>query len=331
VTLTALVPLAMFVAAPAAAEPSSPGAPAMNVLRTPDERFANLPDFPYEPHYVTVQVPGIDGPLRMHYLDEGQGDDVILCLHGEPSWCYLYRKMIPALAKQGRVVAPDLIGFGRSDKPLQREAYTYAMHHDSLTALVKALDLKRITLVCQDWGGLLGLPIATEMPDRFARLVVMNTGLPISGKPLSPGFMAWRAFATRSDDLDIARVLQGATVNHLSDEVLAAYTAPFPDKTYKAGALVFPLLVPISEDAPALPHMRRAAAAFKSWTKPVLVMFSDKDPVTVGGDKFFRDLIPSAREEPEITITGAGHFLQEDKGEEIAGHIVEFLKRRPVK
>jgi haloalkane dehalogenase len=301
------------------------GTAPMNVLRTPEERFARLPDFPYAPHYVEVE-----GGQRMHYIDEGRGDEVILCIHGEPSWCYLYRKMVPTLAAQGRVIAPDMIGFGRSDKPASREAYTYAMHHDALTSFIKKLDLRRITLVCQDWGGLLGLPIATQMPERFSRLVIMNTGLPISGKPLGPAFMAWRAFATRSDDLDVGRVLQGATVSNLSPEVIAAYDAPYPDKTYKAGAIQFPLLVPISEDAEALPTMRKAAEAFKTWNKPVLVMFSDKDPVTAGGDKFFRALIPTAKDEPEITIHDAGHFLQEDKGEEIAGHIVQFIKRRPL-
>jgi len=296
----------------------------MKKLRTPDERFANLADFPYEPHYVEV-----DNGLRMAYVETGQGDP-ILCVHGEPSWSYLYRKMMPPLAEHGRVVAPDLIGFGRSDKPLGKETYTYALHHDALASLIKQLDLKRITLVCQDWGGLLGLPIATEMPERFARLVIMNTGLPVSGKPPSPGFSAWRAFAERSTDMDMGRILQGATTSELPSEVLAAYDAPFPDVSYKDGALQFPLLVPVSEDAEALPHMRKAAEAFKSWDKPVLVMFSDKDPVTGGGDKFFRKLIPTAADEPEITIHDGGHFLQEDKPEEIAGHIIEFIKRRPI-
>ncbi len=296
----------------------------MQTLRTPDERFANLPDFPYEPHYVELS-----GGLRMHYIDEGQGDP-ILCLHGEPSWSYLYRKMIPTLSKHGRVIAADLIGFGRSDKPVGKDAYTYALHHDALAELIEKLDLRRITLVCQDWGGLLGLPIATEMPDRFARLVIMNTGLPVSGKPLGPGFMAWRNFATKSQDMDIGRVIDGATVNKLTPEVVAAYNAPFPDLSYKGGALQFPLLVPISEDAEALPHMRTTAEALKVWTKPALIMFSDKDPVTSGGDKYFRALIPSAKDEPAITIEGAGHFLQEDKGEEIAQHIAAFIERRPI-
>jgi haloalkane dehalogenase len=295
----------------------------VKVLRTPDERFANLPGYPFAPHYAEV-----GGGLRMHYIDEGSGDP-ILCIHGEPSWSYLYRKMVPPLSKVGRVIAVDLIGFGRSDKPVGKESYTYALHHDALVTLIKQLNLKRITLVCQDWGGLLGLPIATEMPDRFSRLVIMNTGLPTSGKPLSPAFMAWKAFATRSNDLAVGQVLQNATVSDLSPEVVAAYDAPYPDASYKGGALQFPNLVPVSEDAEALPHMRRAAEALKEWSKPALVMFSDKDPVTAGGDRFFRAAIPSARQEPEITIHDAGHFLQEDKGEEIAVHIVEFIKRRP--
>ncbi len=296
----------------------------MQTLRTPDERFVDLPDFPYPPHY--VEVPG---GLRMHYVDEGQGDP-ILCLHGEPSWSYLYRKMIPTLSQRGRVVAPDLVGFGRSDKPVGKDAYTYAMHHDALAAFVEKLDLRRITLVCQDWGGLLGLPIAMEMPDRFARIVIMNTGLPVSGKPLTPGFMAWRKFAEKSQDMDIGRVIDGATVSKLTPEVMAAYNAPFPDLSYKGGALKFPLLVPISEDAEALPNMRKAADSLKQWTKPALILFSDKDPVTAGGDKYFRALIPSTKNEPEITIEDAGHFLQEDKGEEIAEHIADFIQRRPI-
>jgi haloalkane dehalogenase len=315
--------------AAAADDTTAPGAGAMKVLRTPDERFANLPGFPFAPHYVNVLEGAAAGPLRMHYIEEGSGDP-ILCIHGEPSWSYLYRKMVPPLSKHGRVIAVDLIGFGRSDKPIGKESYTYALHHDALTSFIKQLDLKRITLVCQDWGGLLGLPIATEMPERFARLVIMNTGLPTSGKPLGPGFMAWKAYATRSNEMKVGQVLQNATVSDLPPDVVAAYDAPFPDASYQGGALQFPNLVPISEDAEALPHMRRAAEALKLWNKPALVMFSDKDPVTAGGERFFLAVIPMAKDEPQITILGAGHFLQEDKGEEIAAHIVEFIKRRPI-
>jgi haloalkane dehalogenase len=292
-------------------------------LRTPDDRFANLPGFPYAPHYVEVNG------LRMHYLDEGQGDP-ILCLHGEPSWCYLYRKMIPTLSKGNRVVAADLIGLGRSDKPVERSAYTYAMHHDALTAFVKALDLKRITLVCQDWGGLLGIPLATEMPERFDRLVVMNTGLP-TGEALSPAFYLWREFAAKSTDMDIGGVIQRGCVSKLSPEVVAAYNAPFPDARYKAGAHQFPLLVPTKPDDPGVATMRRSREQLAKWTKPVLVLFSDKDPITAGGDRFFRNAVPGARGEPETVVKDGGHFLQEDKGEEVAKHIREFLDRHPIR
>lgn len=294
----------------------------MNVLRTPDERFVNLPDFPYKPHYVEVNG------LRMHYLDEGKGE-VILCLHGEPSWCYLYRKMIPTLSAKYRVIAPDLIGFGRSDKPAAKSDYTYAMHHDTLTAFIKKLDLKGITLVCQDWGGLLGLPIATEMPERFARLVIMNTGLPTGDEKSGLAFLAWRAFAEKQKDMDIGGIIQKGSASKLPPEVVAAYNAPFPDATYKAGAHQFPLLVPIAPDDLAAPTMRKARAALKEWSKPALVLFSDKDPITAGGDKWFRAHLPTATQELVSVIKDAGHFLQEDKGEEIAGHIRAFLERRP--
>jgi haloalkane dehalogenase len=225
------------------------------------------------------------------------------------------------------VIAPDLIGFGRSDKYADRSAYTFAMHHDALSAFVKALDLKQISLVCQDWGGLLGLTVATEMPERFARLVIMNTGLPTGEHPLGPAFMRWRTFAANSTDMDIGSVIQQGTVSRLAPEVVAAYNAPFPDARYKAGAHEFPLLVPIDRDSPSAPPMRRARESLQQWTKPALVMFSDEDPITAGGDAWFRELIPSASKEPAIVIRDAGHFLQEDRGEEIARHIQQFLER----
>lgn len=295
----------------------------MEVMRTPDERFTDLPEFSYESHYAEVEG------CRMAYIDEGFGDPV-LCLHGEPSWSFLYRKLIPRLAKANRVIVPDLIGFGRSDKPKDRATYTYAMRNKTMCAFIETLNLERITLVCQDWGGLIGLPIAVDMAERFARLVIMNTGLPTGERPPSDAFMAWRTAASKMTEMPAGKIVQNSTVTQLPDAVAVAYDAPFPDGTYQAGALAFPLLVPISPDAPAAPAMKAAKEGLKSWSKPALVMFSDSDPITQGGDKGFRALIPSANEEPEITIRCAGHFLQEDKGEKIADHIVQFIKRRPV-
>lgn len=294
----------------------------MPVIRTPDERFANLPDFPYQPRYVEVNG------LRVHYIDEGQGE-IILCLHGEPSWSYLYRKMIPILAGEHRVMAMDFVGFGRSDKFTERDEYSFQMHYDTLVGFINALDLWDITIVVQDWGGLIGLPVAAAMADRFARLVIMNTGLPTGEERMSEGFKAWRNFAAHVPDMDIGRVIVSGTIHgaQMSPEVIAAYDSPFPDATYKAGAMAFPLLVPITPDDPASPAMRQARERLSQWRKPALIMFSDGDPITRGADRFFRALIPSAKEQPEITIHDAGHFLQEDKGEEIARHILDFMAR----
>lgn len=292
------------------------------ILRTPEARFATLPGFPYQPHYLQV------GDTRMHYVDQGQGQ-TILCLHGEPTWCYLYRKMIPDLSTAHRVVAPDLVGFGRSDKYADRSDYSFQMHVDKLTDFIMLLDLHEITLVCQDWGGLIGLRVAAENQDRFARLVIMNTWLPTGDDAPSEAFLKWRDFAARQPDMPIGFVMQrtllgGSTID---PAVIAAYEAPFPDASYKAGAAQFPLLVPITPDDPGSDGMRRTRLAMAQWTGPVQIMFSDSDPITAGGDRFFRKLMPAASSQPEITIRGASHFLQEDSGQEIAGHILDFIKR----
>jgi haloalkane dehalogenase len=297
----------------------------MPVIRTPDERFSKLPDFPFAPHYIKVNG------LRVHYVDEGKGE-IILCLHGEPSWSFLYRKMIAAMSKRHRVIAMDFIGFGRSDKFTEREAYTFKMHLGTLMGFIKAIKLEQITVVVQDWGGLIGLAAVAHIPERFARLVIMNTGLPTGkGKP-SEAFLAWRKYAETHPDMQIGQSILGGMAHpeKITREIVAAYEAPFPDVKYKAGAAVWPLLVPINPDDPASAEMRHAREVLSGWNKPALVMFSDKDPITGGGDKFFRSLIPAAKNQPEIIIKDAGHFLQEEKGEEISQHILDFIKRTPV-
>lgn len=297
----------------------------MPVVRTPDERFCNLPDFSFTPHYIEVNG------VRIHYVDEGKGE-TILCLHGEPSWSFLYRRMIPAMSKKHRVIAMDFVGFGKSDKFTEREEYTFKMHLDTLMDFIKAMDLSQVTIVVQDWGGLIGLAAVAHMPERFARLVIMNTGLPTGkGKP-NEALSEWLSYVEAHPDLQVGQTMLNGMAHpkKITKEIVAAYEAPFPDVTYKAGAAVWPLLIPISPDDPASPEMRHAREVLSGWDKPALVMFSDKDPITGGGGKFFRSLIPTAKDQPEIIIRDAGHFLQEEKGEEISQHILDFIERTPV-
>jgi haloalkane dehalogenase len=295
----------------------------MEILRTPDERFNNLPNFDFAPQYVEI------AGLRIHYVDEGPRVAApVLMLHGEPSWSYLYRKMIPIITTAGhRAVAPDLAGFGRSDKPARREDYTYQFHVDMMTGLIKSLDLREITLVGQDWGGLIGLRIAAEHPDRFARIVVANTGLPTGDQPMTEGFLRWREYSQTVENFHVGGIIKGGCVNDPPPEVIAAYNAPFPDDGYKAGARQFPLLVPIGPDDPASEANRRAWEVLRRWEKPLLTAFSDGDPVTRGGEQVFQKLVPGAQGQPHVTITTAGHFLQEDKGEELAQVVVDFIAR----
>lgn len=295
----------------------------MDFVRTPDERFTNLPGYKFAPHYIDV-----DG-LRVHYVDEGpQGSDPVLLLHGEPSWSYLYRKMIPGLVAAGhRVVAPDLIGFGRSDKPVNRDDYTYARHVAWMRGVLERLDLRRITLVCQDWGGLIGLRLVAEDGDRFARVVAANTFLPTGDLPPTEAFLAWQNYSQTTPSLHVGRIVRGGCVTDVPADVVAAYDAPFPDDAYKAGARQFPLLVPTSPDDPAAAANRKAWEVLKRWQKPFLTAFSDSDPVTGGADQILQQDIPGASGQPHTTIIGGGHFLQEDKGEELAQVVVDFIAR----
>lgn len=332
----------------------------MQYVRTDDNRFANLPGYPYAPNY--ADVPDFDdATLRMHYVDEGAGK-VILCLHGQPSWSYLYRKMIPLFVEAGhRIVAPDMIGFGKSDKPTERANYTYANHVGWIKTLIETLDLSDITLVCQDWGGLIGLRVAAENPDRFARIITANTGLPdaegvtadkmaevskqmhayydslpvaanvpemamaMAGDSSGMGFMHWVKYCADSKGFSPQEVLTLSNAGTLSEDEQRAYGAPFPDETYLAGARQFPSLVPIIPDNPAIEANRAAWAVFEKWEKPFLTAFSDSDPVTAGGHARFQKSVPGAQGQPHITIKGAGHFLQEQAPEELAEATMKLI------
>lgn len=298
----------------------------MQALRTPEDRFTALPGYHFAPRYFESQG------LRIHYIDEGRQDTgtTFLCLHGEPTWSFLYRKMIPTLAKAGRVLAPDLAGFGKSDKPAAIADYSFLLHFDVLAAFLKHTRASKLVLVCQDWGGLLGLPLAMEFDNLFSGLVIMNTGLPdptqinwfdVKNWLGAAGFMAWRTLAISQSDMPVGQIVSGGCWPplRLPAEVVAAYDAPFPDKNYKAGADAFPRLVPVTANHPSLPHMQRARARLEVSEIRKLVLFSNRDPITWAQRSYFSGMKNVLA---DITVASAGHFLQEDKGEEIARHIV---------
>ena len=292
-------------------------------LRTPDEFFNGLPDFAYTPHYTQV------GGLRVAHIDEGPRDaPVVLLMHGEPTWSFLYRKMIPVLLAAGfRVVAPDLVGFGRSDKPARPSDYSYANHVRWMNAWLAANDLRRITLFCQDWGSLIGLRMVVDAPQRFDRIVLANGGLPTGTSAIPFAFKVWRAFARFSPWFPIGRIVKAGCAQGLTPQELAAYNAPFPTRRHRIAARLFPGFVPTRPDDPERENNERAWEFFKRWDKPFLTLFSNRDPVTRGGHRIWQQLVPGAQGQPHAVTRGAGHFLQEDKGAEVAQAIVAFIQR----
>jgi haloalkane dehalogenase len=299
----------------------------MKTLRTPDDRFADLPGYGFSPHYAEV-ADSEGGTLRVHYLREGDPSaPVVLLMHGEPSWSYLYRKMIPVLTGAGlQIVAPDLVGFGRSDKPAERADYTFARHVEWMRALLfDRLDLGAVTLVCQDWGGLIGLRLVGEHPDRFARVVAANTSLPTGDASPGDAFFAWQRFSQEVETFPTGGIVRGGCAKPVAPEVEAAYDAPFPDETYKSGARQFPLLVPSQPDDPAHDDNVAAWVGLAAFDRPFLCAFSDSDPITKGADRGLRERIAGAQGQPHTTIVGGGHFLQEDCGQELAEVVAAFV------
>lgn len=302
----------------------------MEILRTPDDRFANLPGYDFAPHYLMVDNTEGD-KLRVHYLDEGPADaDPVLLMHGEPSWSYLYRKMIGPLVVAGhRVIVPDLVGFGRSDKPTSRNDYTYQRHVDWMQSLLDQLELNNITLVCQDWGGLIGLRLVADNPDRFVRVVAANTMLPTGDRDPGDAFRKWQRFSQLVPEFHAGGIIKGGTVTDLPQAVIDAYNAPYPEEKYKEGARQFPVLVPTTPDDPASEKNRAAWKVLAAWDKPFLTAFSDSDPVTAGGDRAMQKLIPGAKGQAHTIIAKGGHFLQEDQGEKLAEVVVQFIADNP--
>ena len=293
-----------------------------SVLRTPDSRFLNLPDFHYTPHYTEV------GGLRIACIDEGPSDGpIVLLMHGEPTWSFLYRKMIPVLVAAGyRAIAPDLVGFGRSDKPVSARDYAYLNHVEWMKAWLIARDLREVTLFCQDWGSLIGLRVAAELPERFARIVLSNGGLPTGAQALPRAFRLWRAFSRFSPWFPIGRIVKAGCAQGLEDAAVAAYDAPFPSRAHRTAARVFPGFVPASRQDPECARNEAAWAVLRRWDKPFLTLFGTRDPITRGGDEMFQRDVPGAAAQPHARISGAGHFIQEDRGAEVAHRVADWIR-----
>ena len=300
----------------------------MPVLRTPDNCFVNIPDYPFEPNYVKVEHPKL-GDMRLHYVDHGPKDgQVVIMMHGEPSWSFLYRHMISNVVAAGyRVLAPDLIGFGKSDKPSETSDYTYTSHVSWMTQWFERMDVSDAVLFCQDWGGLLGLRLVSTFPDKFAGVIAANTFLPTGDAEPSEAFKKWRTFSQTVPEFPVGGILRGATVKDFADGVEAAYDAPYPDESYKAGARIFPALVPTSPDMDGAADNVEAWKVLRNFKKPFLTCFSDQDPITRGGDKGFQTLIPGCKGQAHTIVEGGGHFLQEDVHDELSEIIITFMQQ----
>ena len=299
----------------------------MKLLRTPDSHFQNLTDYPFKPHYLDINDRQADVSIRVHYIDEGEAaSQPVLMLHGEPSWSFLYRKMVSPFVDAGyRVVAPDLPGFGKSDKPSARTDYTYARHVAWMQDWLRAMDLNDIILICQDWGGLIGLRLVAAEPHRFARVVTSNTMLPTGDHDPGEAFNKWQSFSQEVPMFPTGKIINGGTVSELPDEVLAAYDAPFPDESYKEGARQFPLLVPTTPDNPESQANRDAWKVLMAFEKPWLCAFGDSDPITGAAAPIIQKLVPGCQGQPHTTLQGGGHFIQEDCGEALARVVLDWL------
>jgi haloalkane dehalogenase len=302
----------------------------MELLRTPDDRFENLPDYPFKPNYLTIIDRSENVGIRVHYIDEGApASQTVLMLHGEPSWSFLYRKMVTPFVQAGyRVVVPDLPGFGKSDKPAKRSDYSYARYVQWMFDWLRAMDLQDIILICQDWGGLIGLRLVAGEPDRFARVVTSNTMLPTGDHSPGDAFLQWQKFSQETPVFPVGQIVNKGSVTDLPEAVIAAYDAPFPDESYKEGARQFPTLVPIAPDNPESQANRVAWKVLMGFQKPWLCAFGDSDPITAAAAPVIQKLIPGCQGQPHTTLRGGGHFIQEDCGEELSRVVLEWLHER---